>query len=61
MLFAGDDGNGDASVRDQEHPHGERAVPGAEARRARGRPRRGAGPQQHQEQRDVPLVRLHEF
>lgn len=56
FLFAGDDGNGDAPVRDEERPHGERAVPGAEARRARGRPTRGAGPQQHQQQRNVPLV-----
>jgi hypothetical protein len=56
FFFAGDYGNGDAPVRDEERPHGERAVPGAEARRARGRPTRGAGPQQHQQQRNVPLV-----
>lgn len=43
-------------MRDQEHPDGERAVPGAEAGGQGRRSPRGQGAQPHELQRLVPLV-----
>ena len=57
VSSSGGDDERDAAVRHQEHPDGERAVPGAEAGRAGGRPARGHRPQPHEPQRHVPLVR----
>jgi len=57
LWCTGADDERDPAVRDEEHPDGERAVPGAEADRAGRRPPRGQGPQPHQLQCLLPLVR----